>query len=144
MGIINQKSTPIGKTATVENRTIDAIVEDVKSINGYINAEPLVFVAKVVQSGSNPPSFTVFKNTIGDIRWFRDGVGAFYGVPENTDLLPENTYLNLDIGVQLQSFEVFSQISIDNNGEISILIFDNAINYIDGFEGYIRIEYYPQ
>lgn len=33
MGLINQRSTPLGKTATIESRTIDALVEDFKELN---------------------------------------------------------------------------------------------------------------
>ena len=40
MGLINQRSTPTGKTATVENRMIDAIVEDIKELNDNIPAAP--------------------------------------------------------------------------------------------------------
>lgn len=37
MGLIKQKSTPTGKIATVESRTIDAIVEDVKDLNEQVS-----------------------------------------------------------------------------------------------------------
>jgi hypothetical protein len=33
MGLITQRSTPTQKTATIEGRTIDALVEDVRELN---------------------------------------------------------------------------------------------------------------
>ena len=47
MGLINQRSTPTGKTATIENRTIDAIVEDIKELNDSIpESKPAPTIAR--------------------------------------------------------------------------------------------------
>ena len=134
-----------GETRNPSVAEINALIDELNLIlETPQEVQPLVFVAKVVQSGPNPPIFTVFKNTIGDITWSRESQGSFLGIPSNTNLTDLNTYVSLELGVQYKSFELYSQISIDSNGQIYVQIFDDAVALIDGFEGYIRIEHYPQ
>lgn len=129
----------------VQVHEINKLIDELNTtLTPLQDSQPLVFVAKVSQSGPSAPTFTVFKNTIGNITWSKDSQGSFLGVPDNTNLTDLNTYVSLEIGVQYKAFELYSQISIDSNWQILIQIFDDAIALIDGFEGYIRVEYYPQ
>lgn len=54
MGLITQRSTPTKKTSTIESRTIDALVEDVREINDQVEKtfDSLGYTRKIVDLSS--------------------------------------------------------------------------------------------
>lgn len=147
MGLIKQKSTPTGKTATVENRTIDALVEDFKELNDNIPAAyvpPLIYAGKITQdvTGTNPV-FSGAKNTIGNIVWERISDGVFKGtVPVGIVITPENSYANVMLQIREYGLEAHADLAINTDGYIYLQIYYNALNFIDEFTAYIKIEIY--
>lgn len=47
-----------------------------------IDSLPKIYVAKIKQSGTDNPTVTVFKNTIGNIVWTRFSQGIYHGTLE--------------------------------------------------------------
>lgn len=52
-----------------------------------------VYTALLAQTGTDAPVATVLENTLGDITWFREETGIYYGVSDEL-FINNKTYIN--------------------------------------------------
>lgn len=124
---------------------INALIDDInQELQNIPEVGPSVFVAKISQSGlAVAPIATIMRNTIGTLTFERNDAGV-YQVQLPDGYLPENTYPQFQISIQSVSVEQYCDVTVLPDGRLFLQVYDDTLNFVDGWEGFLKIEHYPQ
>lgn len=113
-------------------QSISSIQTDVEDLqNNPVDSRPYkVYTALLTQIGTNAPTPIVLENTLGNIIWSREGVGAYTGVLTNAFVENKTAILyalnndsNFDYSIQMyresnSTIYIFTGVDLDTSDSI--------------------------